>query len=104
MGSSQAGPAVPAPDAMLGSMVALPLPDAGGLARPGAGSSPLDTDPLQAELLERHRVEVPIGRWPVPAAQSTQPPRRLIRASAALHNSPDDVDRLVAALGAVAAS
>ena len=47
-------------------------------------------------------IEVPIGPWPVPAAHSTQDRRRLIRISSALHNGPDDVDRLVAALGRIA--
>ena len=92
---------LPAPDAMLGSMVALPLPSTGPLAASGAGSSPLDTDPLQQRLLDEHRIEVPIYPWPVPAAESPSPARRLIRVSSALHNGPDDVDRLAAALGAI---
>jgi isopenicillin-N epimerase len=96
--------ATPAPDSMLGSMVALPLPTDGPLAAPAGGSSPLDTDPLQRRLLEEHRVEVPIGPWPVPAAESSGPPRRLIRVSSALHNGPDDVDRLVVGLAAITAA
>jgi isopenicillin-N epimerase len=96
--------ATPAPDSMLGSMVALPLPTDGPLAAPAGGSSPLDTDPLQRRLLEEHRVEVPIGPWPVPAAESSAPPRRLIRVSSALHNGPDDVDRLVVGLAAITAA
>jgi isopenicillin-N epimerase len=96
---------VPAPATMLGSMVALPLPDTGPLAsRAAGGSSPLDTDPLQQRLLDAHRIEVPIVSWPVPAARSGRPPRRLIRVSSALHNGPDDVDRLVAALAAIEAA
>ena len=89
---------VPAPASMLGSMVALPLPASGPLAATGGGSSPLDTDPLQQRLLDEHRVEVPIYPWPVPAAQSAGPGRRLIRVSSALHNGPGDVDQLVAGL------
>jgi hypothetical protein len=88
-------------DAMLGSMVALPLPTSGPLAASGAGSSPLDTDPLQARLVADHRIEVPIYRWPVPAAESPAANRRLVRVSSALHNGPDDVDRLAAAFGAL---
>jgi isopenicillin-N epimerase len=94
-----------APDEMLGSMVALPMPadgPLGGGARDGQ-SSPLDADPLQTRLYDGFRVEVPIYGWPVPAAESPDPPRRLIRVSAALHNGPDDVDRLVAALAEIAA-
>jgi isopenicillin-N epimerase len=79
-------------------MVALPLPASGPLAATGGGSSPLDTDPLQQRLLDEHRVEVPIYPWPVPAAESVGPGRRLIRVSSALHNGPGDVDRLVAGL------
>ena len=60
----------PAPGSMLGSMVALPLPDDGPLAASGAGSSPLDTDPLQQRLIDVERIEVPIVPWPVPAAES----------------------------------
>ncbi|HEX2754364.1 MAG TPA: aminotransferase class V-fold PLP-dependent enzyme, partial [Candidatus Limnocylindrales bacterium] len=92
--------AVPAPESMLGSLVALPLPAFGPLAARGSGSSPLDTDPLQQRLIEEFQVEVPIYPWPVPAAESPQASRRLIRVSSALHNGPDDVECLVAALGA----
>ena len=86
------------PTSMLGSMVALPLPSSGPLAMTGAGSSPLDTDPLQQVLLDRFRIEVPIYPWPVPAAESPDPTRRLIRVSSALHNGPDDVERLASAI------
>ena len=89
---------MPAPESMLGSMVALPLPATGPLASFAGGSSPLDTDPLQQRLVDEYRVEVPIYPWPVPAAMSPSASRRLIRVSSALHNGPDDVDRLVAAL------
>jgi isopenicillin-N epimerase len=92
---------LPAPAPMLGSMVALPLPADGPLAVAGGGSSPLDTDPLQQRLLDEHRIEVPIYPFPVPAVESPAPARRLIRVSSALHNGPDDVDRLVAALAAL---
>ena len=95
---------VPAPDAMIGAMVALPLPATGPLASAGGGSSPLDTDPVQQRLIDAYRIEVPIYPWPVPAAESPDPPRRLIRVSSALHNGPDDAARLAAALEEVAAS
>jgi isopenicillin-N epimerase len=86
------------PVSMLGSMVSLPLPDTGPLAMPGTGSSPLDTDPLQQILLDRFRIEVPIGPWPVPAAEPSAPTRRLLRVSSALHNGADDARRLADAL------
>jgi isopenicillin-N epimerase len=94
----------PAPDSMLGSMVALVLPSERPLAMTGGGSSPLDTDPLQQRLIDEYRVEVPIVPWPVPAVESPAPARRLIRVSSALHNGPDDVDRLIAALAAIEAA
>ncbi|MEQ8456134.1 MAG: aminotransferase class V-fold PLP-dependent enzyme [Sandaracinaceae bacterium] len=81
--------AAPAPDAMIGSLAALPLPDGDG-APP---SSALYADPLQIALFERHRVEVPIPPWP-------HPPRRLVRISAHLHNEASDYGRLAAALQA----
>jgi isopenicillin-N epimerase len=97
-------PSASAPGSMLGSMVALPLPDRGPLAAAGVGSSPLDTDPIQARLLREHGIEVPIFPFPVPAAGSPHPARRLIRVSSALHNGPDDVDRLAAAITALASA
>jgi isopenicillin-N epimerase len=90
------------PASMLGSMVSLPMPQDGPLAMSGAGSSPLDTDPLQQILLDRFRIEVPIGPWPVPAAEPSNPTRRLIRVSSALHNGTDDAQRLADALRTIA--
>ena len=89
---------------MIGSMVALALPVEGPLGGRAAEhqSSPLDADPLQTAIYDRFAIEVPIGPFPVPAAESPDPPRRLIRVSAALHNARDDVDRLVEALQTIA--
>jgi isopenicillin-N epimerase len=96
----------PSPASMVGSMVALPMPAGGPLGgSPSAGqSSPLEADPLQAAIYERFAIEVPIGPWPVPAVESPEPPMRVIRLSAALHNAPDDVDRLIEALRTIAAA
>jgi hypothetical protein len=91
----------PAPDTMIGSMVAIPLPAAGPLSGATIGSSPLDTDPLQRRLYDEFAVEVPIVAWPVPAAESGSAARRLIRVSSALHNGPEDAERLAAALRAI---
>ena len=76
----------PAPDGMLGSMAALPLPDGTAEAtgtRPG--------DPLQDELLARFRIEVPVVPWP-------GPPKRLIRVSAQIYNQESDYRKLAEAL------
>jgi isopenicillin-N epimerase len=76
----------PAPDAMLGSMAALPLPDGSASTAP-----PLYGDPLQDRLLEEAGIEVPVVPWP-------QPPRRLIRISAQLYNRAEEYATLAAAL------
>jgi isopenicillin-N epimerase len=78
----------PCPDAMIGSLAALPLPDARAAA---ASSSSLYAEPLHAALVSRHRVQVPVVPWPAP-------PRRLVRVSAHLYNRIDDYRRLAAAL------
>lgn len=77
----------PAPDAMLGSLAALPLPD----ATPPAPPPPLGLDPLHAALFERHRIEVPVPFWP-------QWPARLLRISAQAYNDRTQYERLAAAL------
>jgi len=81
----------PAPDELLGSMAALPLP---------GPAWPPDAAPLAARLFERHRIEVPIGGFPVPAARVGDEPARsrLLRISAAPYNRLEQYDRLAAAL------
>jgi isopenicillin-N epimerase len=75
----------PAPDEMLGSMAAVPLPD-------GPAYVPtLIGDPLQDALLFEHRIEVPIVPWP-------SQPRRLLRVSAQLYNTIEDYETLIGAL------
>jgi isopenicillin-N epimerase len=93
------------PASMTGSMFALPMPLDGPLGGPGSAeqSSPLEADPLQAAIYDRFAIEVPIGPWPVPAAESPEPSRRVIRVAMALHNDGADVDRLVDALRTIAA-
>jgi isopenicillin-N epimerase len=85
------GIAAPAPDTMIGSMAALPIP--GPVAAP-------DRDPLGLRLYERHRIEVPIVGFPVPAAldPGRDPARRLVRVSAAPYNVAGEYDRLAEAL------
>ena len=83
------GIAAPAPDAMLGSMAALPLPD-GRATQPAS----LYGDALQDELLFRFGIEVPVVPWP-------RPPKRLVRVSAQAYNEASEYRRLASALGAL---
>ncbi len=74
------------PDAMIGSLASMILPD----------SVTTDArwrvrDPIQGRLFDAWGIEVPIMRWPAP-------PRRLIRISAQLYNSADQYARLAEAL------
>lgn len=82
----------PCPDTMIGALAAIPLPDA---TRPASASAPR-RDPLQEALFERFGIEVPVALWPAA-------PKRLIRISAQLYNTPADYDRLAAALTALLA-
>jgi isopenicillin-N epimerase len=80
------GIAPPAPDDMLGSMAAFPLPD--GTA--GDHSALYGGEALQDTLLFRHGIEVPIMPWPYP-------PKRTLRVSAQLYNEVGDYEKLAAA-------
>lgn len=76
----------PAPDAMLGSMAAVPLPDSDATTAPS-----LYGDPLQDALLFEEQIEVPIVPWP-------RPGNRVLRVSAQLYNTVDEYQRLAEAL------
>jgi isopenicillin-N epimerase len=82
----------PCPDAMLGSLASVVLPDGPtteiGWRRP---------DPLQRRLFEEWGIEVPVMSWPAP-------PRRLVRISAQLYNRPAHYARLGEALRKALAS
>ena len=97
LGGARAGAT---PDAMLGSMIAMAMPEGGPLGGPPMAdqSSPLDADPLQTVLFDRYGIELPIVGWPVPAVRSTEQIQRVLRVSTALYNDADDIKRLVAAL------
>jgi isopenicillin-N epimerase len=71
------GIAPPAPDDMLGAMVALPLP--------------ADSQPLQDQLLHEDRIEVPIFPWPNAAD-------RCLRVTAQVYNTREQYERLAQAL------
>jgi isopenicillin-N epimerase len=78
------GIAKPAPDGMLGSMAAIPLPD-------GPPYVPaLFGDPLQDALFAR-QIEVPIVPWP-------SQPKRVLRVSAQLYNTIEEYETLARAL------
>jgi isopenicillin-N epimerase len=82
--------AIPAPDAMIGSLAAVPIWD--GSAQPP--TSGLYCDPLQDALREQAGIEVPIIPWPAP-------PRRLVRISAALYNTVAEYEELARQLVAL---
>lgn len=79
------GVAPPCPEAMLGSLASVPLPDEG----PGAPRAAPES--LQRALLGRYAIEVPVIAWPAP-------PRRLVRVSAQAYNRPEEYARLAGAL------
>jgi isopenicillin-N epimerase len=78
----------PCPDACIGAMAAVPLPDAGAEE---ASLPPLYLDPWQEQLLARHGIEVPVIPWPAP-------PKRLLRISAQLYNERAHYQLLAGAL------
>jgi isopenicillin-N epimerase len=80
----------PAPDEMLGSMAALPVP---GLRDDFAAKA------LGKTLEVEDHIQVPLGEWPVRAAWTGDGPDKvLIRISAQRYNEPEDYDRLAEAL------
>lgn len=82
------GIAFPAPESMLGSLAALPLPDS---TEATPQISPLYADPLQDKLREQFQIEVPVIPWP-------RPPQRVLRISAQLYNSLPQYEALADAL------
>jgi isopenicillin-N epimerase len=86
----------PAPESMIGSLAAVPLPDPpapalradGGEVRP---FNPLYGDLLQDVLFRRHAIEVPVFPWPAP-------PKRMLRVSAQLYNTHKEYELLAAVL------
>jgi isopenicillin-N epimerase len=80
--------AAPCPDDLLGSLAAVPIPDAPDTKPPRL---PLFLDGLQEQLFHERRIEVPVIYWP-------RPPKRLLRISAQLYNSLPQYERMAAAL------
>jgi isopenicillin-N epimerase len=86
------GVALPCPDAMLGSLASLPIPDTGRFP-PVVATSALASDPLH-ETLRRRGFQAPVVCCPAH-------PGRLLRVSAALYNERSDYEALAQALGEV---
>ena len=78
----------PCPEEFIGSLAAVPLPDAPAGALP---VQPFNEYPLQDWLRTQHRIEVPVMPWPAP-------PKRLLRISAQLYNSLPQYELLADAL------
>lgn len=76
----------PCPEAMIGSLASVVLPDS-----PTMETGWRVRDPLQGRLFDAWSIEVPIMRWPAA-------PRRLLRISAQLYNHPEQYARLAHAI------
>ncbi len=80
--ADQLGISLPCPESMLGSMVALPLPE-GNLTAAAAT--------LHSELYERYRIQIPVQAFPGPTS-------RVVRLSAHAYNSLPQYQQLARAL------
>jgi isopenicillin-N epimerase len=85
----------PCPESMLGAMAALPLPD---LIRTEVPAD-IYIDPLQNELFDHFKIEVPVTVLPANSPQSN--PIRLLRICAQLYNTWENYEYLVEALNSV---
>ncbi len=79
----------PCPEEFIGSLAAMPLPDATPDMMPRL---PLNEYPLQDALRKKHKIEVSVISWPAA-------PKRVVRISAQLYNSLPHYERLAGALG-----
>jgi isopenicillin-N epimerase len=77
----------PAPEEMLGSLAAVPLPP----RRDNVELPPMSLDPLSKELFEKHRIEALVSVWPFS-------PKRVLRVSAQLYNDEAQYRTLARAL------
>ncbi len=75
------------PNSMIGSMATVALPDSAG----GEKKDAFSRDVLQNGLYREWAIEVPVIPWP-------SPPKRLLRVSAQLYNSPAQYEYLAEAL------
>ena len=90
------GADAPAPDVMLGSLAAVPLP-AAGVAAPRL---PDGYATMDAALLPHYGIEVPLTAFPVDATAEggVADPQRFVRISAQQYNDLSQVERLATAL------
>ena len=77
----------PAPESMIGSLAAVPLPAAGAATE----IAPLSVDPIMATLYDRYRIEAIVSVWPAS-------PGRVLRVSAQIYNEESQYETLAAAL------
>ena len=84
----------PAPDTMLGSMAAIPLP--------ALSPTPAAAQRLQAALYDEDRIEVPVITFPAKAAcpPGEGPSQVIVRVSAQRYNRPEEYAALAASLAA----
>lgn len=80
----------PAPDAMLGSLAAVPLPD----RAQDLGLLPMSLDPISKQLFDQYRIEVLASVWP-------RSPGRVLRVSAQLYNDVGQMETLARAVKAL---
>jgi isopenicillin-N epimerase len=76
----------PAPESMIGSLAAVPLPPG-----PPCSAPPLSVDPIMARLYAKHRIETLASVWPAA-------PGRILRVSAQIYNEEAHYVRLAEAL------
>jgi len=88
------GVLAPAPDAMLGAMASIPLPN--------LAPTPAAAERLQAALFDEDRIEVPVLTFPVRGALEggVSASGLLVRISAQAYNRPEEYVRLAERLGA----
>ena len=83
------GVEVPCPDALLGSLATVAVPDGAELDPSATSVTPESS--IRARLLDDYRIEAPVFNWP-------EPPARYVRLSAHAYNSAEQYRELAGAL------
>ncbi|MBN2355267.1 hypothetical protein JXO59_04100, partial [candidate division KSB1 bacterium] len=86
--------AKPCPDEMVGTMAAVPIPDAADYPQPVPAYY---LEPLQERLFREYRIDLLVYFWP-------QPPGRILRVSAQLYNALSQYQRLARTLKSIFAA